>query len=361
MGLLAKFTPISTDAGWMVSVPAGMTSTGKRIRKFFKDKRAADRFAGTMRAQYGKGIRGALISTELALQAAAAWKVLEPLGISLVEAARMVVAMPAAKNNNEPFSKKWLRVVTMGETMWSERYATDAGKIPRWMGKAAMKCPCRELTEKKICEALRENGAKSPSTMQMRKRMVMAVLNWNEERPTTRSQSEIHILTVKQSAALLRACESREQIRTVALLLFAGVRPDAESGEITRLDWSAVGKNDIYLSRKVSKVGDRHVPITPRLRRLLKGHPKSGPVRPSNWRRCWQRIRKEAGISDLQDVTRHTFASCFLAAFGDQETKQAMGHTAGSTTLFRHYRRAVKEETGRRYFGLRQDATKAAV
>jgi integrase len=134
-------------------------------------------------------------------------------------------------------------------------------------------------------------------------------------------------------------------LRVVALLLFAGIRPDAEAGEISRLQWEAVGETEIYVSPEVSKVGDRHVPITPRLRRLLRGHPKSGSVVPAGWRRAWQRIRRVSGISEMQDVCRHTFASNHLAAFGEDATKQAMGHTAGSSTLFRHYRRAITRES----------------
>lgn len=167
-----------------------------------------------------------------------------------------------------------------------------------------------------------------------------------------RSRSSLH--------GRLRACEGREQVRAVALLLFAGIRPDAESGEISRLDWSAVGKTEIYVCKKTSKVGDRHVPITPRLRRLIRGHPAAGPVRPAGWKRTWQRIRKAAGIGDMQDVTRHTFASNLLAAFGEAEAKQAMGHTAGSTVIFRHYRRAVTEAGGKKYFSvLKQSARRS--
>jgi integrase len=83
---------------------------------------------------------------------------------------------------------------------------------------------------------------------------------------------------------------------------------------------------------------------------LLKGHPASGPVAPAGWRRSWQRIRKEAGIGHMQDVLRHTFASHYLAAYGEDAAKQALGHAAGSTTLFRHYRRAVTELQGKAFF-----------
>jgi hypothetical protein len=58
------------------------------------------------------------------------------------------------------------------------------------------------------------------------------------------------------------------------------------------------------------------VPITPRLAREIAGHEPDGPVAPANWKRRWGRIRRDSGATG-QDVTRHTFASHFLAAFGE--------------------------------------------
>jgi integrase len=77
-------------------------------------------------------------------------------------------------------------------------------------------------------------------------------------------------------------------------------------------------------------------------------------VLPAGWRRAWQRIRKAAGIAGEQDILRHSFASHYLAATSEEQAKAAMGHTAGSSTLFRHYRRAVTQADGLAYFGLCQ-------
>lgn len=335
----------------MVSVPAAMSVTGKRVRRFFADEKAAARFGASVRAKHTAGQRGALIPAALALEAAEAVKILEPLGISLIEAARMVAAREAAGMSTETFRERWIRAVTEGETRWSSRYADDMGKVPRWLGKAVMQTRCGELTEEGLMRALREHGAKAATTVAMRMRYVQAVMNWKDGR-VSRKDKVIRILTPAECARVLRAAETADQRRVVALLLFAGIRPDAEFGEISRLEWSAVGEREIYVCPETSKVGDRHVPVTPRLARWLRGRPTEGPVCPAGWRRAWQRIRKESGISGEQDVLRHTFASNFLAAFGEDAAKQAMGHTKGSDTLFRHYRRAVTAEAGRRFFSV---------
>lgn len=347
MGRRPDFEPVETKSGWMVSIPPGMSATGKRVRKFFPDLQKAQKFAGTTRAAHTAGLRG-LLTTELAAQAVVALRILQPLGISLPEAARMVAATQKASEKTEVFKARWRRALLDGEKRWRQRYIDDMGKIPRWLGRTAMGMQCGELSDEAIERALRMHGARSLSTLAARKSRVMAVLNFRERAP--KKTTAIQILSPGQCARVLRVCHGRDELRVVALLLFAGIRPDAESGEISRLDWEAVGEREIYVSPEVSKVGDRHVEIQPRLRRLLRGHPAEGPVIPAGWRRAWQRIRREAGISEMQDVLRHTFASNWLAAFGEDAAKLAMGHTKGSDTLFRHYRRAVTQEAGKRFF-----------
>jgi integrase len=343
------FKPVETVDGWMVSVPPKLTADGKRVRRFFPELREAQKFAGKLRTTHESGVRGGLISASLAMQAAAAVKVLEGSGLSLVEAARMAVATTLAGGGAEVFGLRYKRALLAGEAYWSDRYLNDVEKIPKWIGAAGMKKKCGELVPAVLDELLRAHGATALSTLQMRRARVLAVLNFKERH---RKTAAISMMTLSECRALLRACEGREQVRAVALMLFAGIRPDAEQGEMSRLEWSAVGKDAIYVPPEISKTGtDRHVPLTPRLRRLLRGHPKSGPVCPSGWRRAWQRIRKDAGIADRQDVLRHMFASHFLAAYGEDAAKQAMGHTAKSSTLFRHYRRAVEKPAGLRFFG----------
>lgn len=332
----------------MVSIPPGMSATGKRVRRFFPDLQRAEKFAAKTRGAHTAGKR-ALLTEEIAAEAVVASRILEPLGISLPEAARMVAAMRDVKGHAELFRDRWRRALLDGEQRWSQRYVDDVGKLPRWLGRTAMNTPCGELSEEAIERALRAHGAAAWTTLTARKARVMAVLNFKKAAP--RKKSAIQILAPGQCARVLRACVTREEVRVVALLMFAGIRPDADSGEISRLEWDAVGKKEIYVSPEVSKVGDRHVLIRPRLARLLRGHPAEGPVMPAGWKRRWQRIRRVAGIAEMQDVLRHTFASNWLAAYGENSAKLAMGHTKGSDTLFRHYRRAVTKETGRRFFG----------
>jgi integrase len=333
----------------MVSIPPNMTGTGKRERRFFDDDKAAEKLAKRLRSEYASGMRGGVIDAGLARMAADAAKLLEPCGLSILEAARIVAKQFAdSKGTDETFRERFDRFTRTNETRWSDRYRGDMEKIPRWVGSSFMDTPCAVISDATIETALRANGAGSTSTVKARRARVVAVMAAKEKRGRTAPPD---IMTVKQCAAMLRACRGPAERQAVALLLFAGIRPDAESGEISRLDWSDVGPDHITIHPETSKTGtDRHIPITPRLRRLLKGRPPAGPVIPPNWQRRIQAIRKDAGIARKQDITRHTFASHYLAAFGEDATKSAMGHTENSRTLFRHYRRAVLDAAGSKYF-----------
>jgi integrase len=224
-----------------------------------------------------------------------------------------------------------------------------------WLPKSFLCLPCGTIDRAVVEAALVQDRPLARSTIDARTTRILAVLNYRERH---RKSSEIKILTLAEVEKVLGHCQSVEERRVVALLAFAGIRPDAESGEIARLDWEAVGAKDVYIAPSVSKTGsDRHIEITPRLRELLEGHPASGPVRPVQWRRSWQRIRKAAGLTG-QDTLRHSYASHILAATSEENAKQCLGHTAGSSTLFRHYRRAVTQADGLAYFGMCDDKKK---
>ena len=348
MAKTPEFNPFQRGSQWVVSVPASLTSTGQRKRKVFATKSEAERFAGRMRAAYNSGSRSSVIPQSLAVEALEAQRILDGTGVSVLEAARMAAARAGDHSGNgaETFRERWARTMLTGEGHWSERYATDMDRVIRWLPDWFLATKCGLIDASEIERALTEGRKLTRSTIDTRARYVSAVMGFKEKH---RKKIDVEILTFAQCGKLLRACESPTERRAIALLLFAGIRPDAERGEITRLQWDAFGADQIYLDRETSKVGDRYIPITPRLARHLRGHPKTGPVIPANWRRVWRRIRSAAKVTG-QDITRHTFASHYLAAFGEDAAKAAMGHTRGSGTLFRHYRRAIEAETGKRYF-----------
>lgn len=316
----------------------------------------AKKFAASLRNQHDSGFRNRAISANLAADAALAVDLLTPTGLSLLEAVRVVVNQLTQTGGSETFTERYSRAVADGNDRWSKRYQSEMRRLLNWLPKGFLSLPCGTIDRAVVEAALVQDRPLARSTIDARATRVLAVLHYRERH---RKSSEIKILTLTEVEAVLGHCQSVEERRVVALLAFAGIRPDAESGEIARLDWEAVGAKEIYIAPATSKTGsDRHIEITPRLRAEIDGHPTEGPVLPAGWRRSWQRIRKAAGIAGEQDILRHSFASHYLAATDEARAKAAMGHTAGSSTLFRHYRRAVTQADGLAYFGMCQDKKK---
>lgn len=345
------FQPLETPSGWMVSIPKTMSGDGKRRKRYFPQLKEAEKFAKSLRGDYHTGLRGGTISPELATDAVRAAEILAPYGLTLVEAARQAAEKIEAGSSPETFRERYHSFCDEMESHWSDAHRATMHRLPRWVPPDFMDTKLVEITPDRVRDALvRKNRKLFDSTIKGRVTRIMAVVHGRGGR---RRQGSFEILTDDQRKALLAACATQEERWVASLLLYAGIRPSMEDGEIRRLEWSAVGTDDIYITPQVSKTGaDRHIPLTPVLRRALKGHPKDGLVLPSGFRKRWQEIRRTAGIAHTKDATRHTFASHFLAAFGDHAAKQAMGHTAGSDTLFRHYRRAVTEAQGKAYFAV---------
>ncbi len=336
----------------MVSVPPDLAADGRRHRKFFgDDKRKAERYAQELRTRYHKGERQTLLRPEDAAQAAEALRLLEPTGMSLLDAAKAARDRWEGNRSTETVRERWLAFTKEMEAHWRPRYAADMGKIPRWVTSEFMEMRLHEVTTEKLEAALRAGRKIGPGTVKARRVRIESML---AGRGGKRRAVKVALLSREELARLKWAARREPELRrVVGLLLFAGIRPGAEDGEISRLQWEAVGKTEIYIAHEVSKTGsDRHIPLGRRLRWWIREHPAEGPVVPAWWKVKWQRLRRDAGIGAGQDLSRHTFASHYLAVHGDQETKQVMGHTAGSDTLLRHYRRAVTKAQGMRYFGV---------
>lgn len=340
------FAVIETPKGWMVSVPPAMSASGKRVRKYHKTKTKAEEQAKSLRAHYQKGHRAGLISATLAMEAARAMEILGGTGISLLEAARMAKAQSGNAADKESLQVRYDRMVAANEMHWSKRYVFEMERMARWLPDNFWKRSCAGIDRPSIEAALAHRCALSRSTLDLRLRMVMSVINYKDRH---RKGTKIDILSRDQQKALLAACTTPDELRVVGLLLYAGIRPDSVYGEISRMQWESVTDKHVHVQR--GKVGgDRLIPVCPVLKEVLKDRPESGPICPANWMKTWTRIRKEAGISHMKDVLRHTFASHYLMWKNEADCKSVMGHTANSTTLFRHYRKAVTKADAAKFF-----------
>ncbi|MFO0203627.1 MAG: tyrosine-type recombinase/integrase [Alphaproteobacteria bacterium] len=351
MPKIPVFDPYKAGSRWVVNVPAYLSADGERHRKTFATEAPAQKFASKLRSTYGSGLRGALIPATLAAEAAEAERILEGTGISLLDAARQAAERAQATGPAETFKARLDRATASNEERWSEVYLRDVENLWRYLPAWFLATRCHKIDAPTIERAITEGRDLKRSSIDHRTRYVKAVLSHRERHHRDASPD---LLTAAQVDALLAACNTPEETRCVAVLLYAGIRPSADGGEIMRLDWRDFRDGAIHVRQEASKTGtDRIIPITPRLGQLIAGHPDHGPVHAPNWKKAWQRIRKTAGVGHMNDCTRHSFASHYLAWKGEDATKAVMGHTAGSRTLFSFYARAVTPDAGAAYFAAR--------
>lgn len=363
---------LAKPKGWLVHVPASLSAIGKLERRYFEKEKDANVFAAKLRTQYHKGIRGGVVSVITAHGASQAEEALRKAGldVSLIEAVRSYIdarealsvsglsVLDAAKsvakkyenqNDRRTFAESAGSFITEKEMVWSKRYCRDIEQVMRALPSWFLETQLVEIDEPMV-EKVTKEIASTPTVIATRMRQIKSLVSGKGRKGKSKPPT---ILTLKECAGMLRACNTIDERRAVALLLFAGIRPDSKDGEITKLEWSAFRDGKIYISPAVSKTDtERIIPIRPRLSRLIAGHPKKGGVLPTNWQRRVQAIRKEAGLVGFkyQDATRHCFASHHLTAYGESSTQAAMGHAEGSRTLFKHYISAVTEEQGIKYF-----------
>lgn len=174
---------------------------------------------------------------------------------------------------------------------------------------------------------------------------------WCDENPVGRTdapslhETEIRALMpeeIKRLQSQIRRHHNRACAPAVALMLYAGIRPH----EVTRLTW-----NDIDFEEKIIALrpqhtktgGARHVHIPPVLERwLCRYRPETDhnkAICPPNWSRRWQRLRKAAGFDKTwqQDCLRHTFASYHAKYFRNYPLLQMeMGHRSADLLRTRY-------------------------
>ena len=142
---------------------------------------------------------------------------LEPHGVTIMEAAKAYLAQLGEGASPETFRERYTRAVLDGEGHWSAIYVRDMGKLENWTGKSFMETKCALIKPQTIADALRKHGAKAQSTLEHRIRYVNSILNF---KPRHRKETKIAILSVGQSATFIRAGGTREERWAAAVLLF---------------------------------------------------------------------------------------------------------------------------------------------
>jgi integrase len=176
--------------------------------------------------------------------------------------------------------------------------------------------------------------------------------------PTNRG--EAHFLTVPDAKKILDG--SGPYRSALALLLFAGIRPEEVAGTgKPLLLWKHVREAEkmIRIPSEIAKTGKP---------RIIEGLPETlwhwlqrpagaqdnDPISPGRTTQLVRRSRALLGGTWPHDATRHTFATYALAFTGDPgKVALWLGHEGNPTMLHRHYRGLATKADGDTFFALR--------
>lgn len=380
--------PIAKDPqrnNWRVNVPPHLSESGNRERKFFTKKTQAEAWvaAQVARLRNDGTIGESLLSPAQRDIAAKAFRLL-PQGEEslLIKAVQDFMSERARKNRSKPFIeafKEW-QTWTLGKTRngkpTSRQYMLQMRQaLPRFS----------PLHDKLVCDITPDDientlqatvKAENKHARNGLLRILKTCLNyaiereWLSELPIKTKlmardtgHREPTVLTPNQTAGLLITCAKMdpELLGFYSIALFAGVRP---TDELKGLRWEHVfadGGQTIHIPADLAKTHfQRYIKIEPTLAAWLKhiATPQIGLVTPStNLTKRRRVIQQAAGLHPWpQDVMRHTYASCWMAVFRDEDRcRDNMGHRT-KDQLLKHYRKHMTEAQGKAFWALTPDS-----
>jgi len=353
-----KFELTEVPAGWQLSVPPSLASSGKRERYVRAKLGDAKRLQRELRKRYHElGTRASNVSSAVAEDATAARELLEPFGCTLMEAAREYVARRKAAGATVPLRVAWGDFLATKEAEGrSDVYIRDLAitlkVLPAWLLDMEVASIEGFHIEQAVDQTIRTKPLVRGATWNRRLRETGAVINnarntKAKERRQKRKAPKI-LKDNDQARLIMQLAEEDGCALPFALMLFAGIRPE---GELSKLNAENIRRKYIYVGHEESKTSsDRQIPISENLRAWIKMWDR-GPILPQGWQKRCQAIRKAAGIGGKQDILRHTFGSAFYRIHGEQEALQAMGHTS-FRTFEAHYKRAVSLERSQEFFSI---------
>jgi len=250
-----KFTKVAS--GWKVEIPARLSSTGKRQRAFFKTRDEAKSFSAKLRADYDDhGTQASVIRPSLADEAIRAGELLEPFGISLLEAARIVADLKKAEMSSS-LVEEALEAFLLSKSDRSDSQIKAYSYMQRDLLKSFAGRSLSSITAGELLQHA-EKYATTPSAFNGLARLIGAFWRWSAKHPRgwcdakivdvlerkEVKKSEIGVLNASQCEKLLRTAQEYypECVPGFAIALFTGMRK-AELGRLKTKDITAEGIN----------------------------------------------------------------------------------------------------------------------
>ena len=351
-----KLEITSTEKGWRVNVPKSLSADGKRHRYHYdSEKKAKAHIKAIERKYHLDGIKASALDPALESMALRASELLKDFDVTILDVVREYVERHKSSGARMTLAQAWAsytkRLIDAEKSDSTlNDYARDFRALPESFKKTIVGTIDGMMVEKALDECTSKRG----STWNRRLREIRAVINEalrTDAKQVTIEKKAPAIIKHDQAEKLMRYAENNGCALPFALMLFAGIRPDKDTGEITRLSWANIHKDYIKISKEISKTETgRHIPISDNLRQWL-DHCKGDDILPVGWAKKYQAARAHIGISEDQDVLRHTFGSMFYRLHDETETIKAMGHTSFKT-FEKHYLDQVTRDEALEFFSI---------
>ena len=368
----AKFTPVKTGMSqypWRINIPAGLSDSGKRERRFFNTRVEAQTFADQQKTRIQNfGISEIGLTAGQREAAASAFRLLGDVSPQrLVDIVEQFLAREKARTASitvQQLEKEFTSSKKKRSAAYSRQIRQTFTKLSDFV-----ETKVSEIEAKDIDKSLK---GLSETNRNLLLRVLRAAFNyavkkqWTVKNPVamldfaSERHGEVEVLTNKETAKLLVATRRHDpELLPYNLFgLFAGIRPE----ELQRLKWEHIRLDErhVVLPADVTKTGRRRVvDIEPTLATWMDwyiaqhGVP-TGLVTPKqNLRKRLRAVRSKAGFKNwIQDVMRHTYASNWLAKHGDiDRLLMNLGHYS-SKVLWEHYHKAVLRKDAEKFWSM---------
>jgi integrase len=386
---------------WRVTIPAGLHPEGKRVRSWHLTREAArDYVAGIISGPEPS----AIIPPKLAMKADEARLILEPFGLDLVDAAKMLASVfEALGNSGTPLDAARAWRLTHEERSASKTFsaATDLFMLTReGLREDTLRgyrhhlknvfAPLHDRTLSDITSTEIDTIlAHRPPSMRKAAQVTLGTFwRWCASPPRQwckpalvdalepvriSRETEIHTLAPDAVKALLRAAESTGPGCAIgfAVAIFGGIR----LRELSRVTWSAISETHIEIGASIAKRHSRRlVPICRTLKAWIdtyRGEAQpDDPIVGPNWVNTSRMARRRAGwdvstqppLKNAPPVTRggwpqncmrHTCASILVANGRPlDDLVFQFGHSGGSALLKQHYLGQLTKKDARAILGI---------
>lgn len=370
----------SPNRPWCVDVPANLSETGKRQRKFFATKGEAKTECETLKSRRENfGVSLTAMTPAKITEASEAYELLEPHHLGLLDAVREYLEDHKQRSASVPFGQLFDLYLDARATR-SEKYKVQL----RWLKGRLTALSDRlatDITIRDLDELLKGEKATVRNAWM---RYLRAVFNYGVKRDYLASnpidkldfdqvtKGDTEILEPATVKAILNDCLANDlsflPYRVIGF--FCGVRPD---GELPRLEWSDIGLDvkQITLRAEITKKKrKRWVDLSDNAITWLQEYQKRGgrmegrvaPFTPrelrEHHRANWERV---VGVDKdgkpkrrwIQQGMRHSFCSYWLVAHdNDVDTLVVQSGYESKEVMWNSYYAAATKKDSEKFWGI---------